>query len=116
MILFKFLNLKRTINLQILLLEDAEELIKNRQIGLVNFLGELYNSGVLNKKIITLCCIDKFIEAENERYIEYICILMKTIKKQETDFQNVRDFLNNIKIHISSRTKFVITDVLKQWN
>ncbi|ODV82240.1 ARM repeat-containing protein, partial [Suhomyces tanzawaensis NRRL Y-17324] len=95
---------------------------KRRGLGLVKFIGHLYNLGMLNDQVIFVCLRDqcKNVVDPSEDSLENLAQLVKTVgPKLDTDerkkailkivFENIQKILDNVKL--SSRIMFMLMDL-----
>ncbi|KAG7663174.1 uncharacterized protein J8A68_003352 [[Candida] subhashii] len=97
---------------------------KRRGLGLVKFIGHLYNLNMLNDQVIFICLRDqcKNTEDPSEDSLENLAQLVKTVgpKLDQNDstrpilklvFENVQKVLDNEELKLPSRIKFMLMDL-----
>lgn len=103
---------------------DLENSVFNNKAhihGILFFVGELYNHGIINNKIIYSCMLLLLLGFEENRWnaIEQSCILIQSIKNKfikncPKDYDNIKNELIKIKkTDIPSKEKFLIMDILE---
>lgn len=102
---------------------NEERKLKERSIGIVRFIGELFLVGFLTPNIM-LSCIDSLLDRVSDDNLEFMCILLTIVgklleakeKKMEMQycFIRMKKIVNqdSPKIEISSSVRFMIRDVI----
>jgi hypothetical protein len=87
----------------------VSEFNNNKNKSLSQFIGHLYKLNIINK-------LDEFVDILNEDLndanIEILCKLITIVGPQNSQFNDILKHLDNIKLTLSLKTKFMIMDVI----
>jgi hypothetical protein len=103
----------------------TEEIHKTKNMGIIKLIGELFNVKFFRIPVLK-SCFNHFIKHMNEKNIEFMCMLIKTVldslfKKMEDSIHyeliiTLRDTMKDISntTTLPPRVKFMIRDVLEK--
>ena len=104
--------------IQLFDLEEKILKIKDRRKGILIFIGNLFNKGILKKSIIDSCITSSFSKM-NDYGIEDACNILRVLQPVLKNLGSYSKTLNkhyNTTTNISSRIKFMIQDIFDLYN
>ncbi|VVC28752.1 Armadillo-type fold,MIF4G-like, type 3 [Cinara cedri] len=100
--------------------EQNQRRLKMQTIGCIRFIGEIFKQSLLSPRIVQYC-VKTLMSKTNERFLEYLCNLLKIVYTELNEKINLKDVYDNLiylisdemKFKISPRIRFMIKDVVE---
>ena len=88
------MNDEETMGLDAAAKASKKRRVRNRMLGNIKFIGQLFAQNILNEKIMH-DCVKRLLESKEEDTIECLCKLMATIGKKLLDREEARHYMDN---------------------